>query len=113
MVTEHAERWAILDAARRGKKLDGCIMVAAWASCHDCARAIIWSGIRVLIRHSIIQHDSPNWRESCTVGDAMLREAGVEIIDFTERLGCSVLFNGKIVNLNRARPPTITWRVTS
>src|SRR4051812_43013518 len=39
--TEHAERAAVYDAARRGEKTDGAVMYCPWFACAECARAII------------------------------------------------------------------------
>jgi dCMP deaminase len=93
--TEHAERMAIYDAARNGRKTEGMTMFAAWASCADCARGIVHAGIKRLVRHQIPQHLlRPDWYESCKVGDQMFAEAGVEVITLEEVLGVEFLFNG-------------------
>lgn len=48
---EHAERDTIFEAAKLGIQCQGAIMVCPWAACHECARAIIGSGISVLVYH--------------------------------------------------------------
>ena len=75
---EHAERAAIWHAARHGIRLDTGTMVAPWAACADCARAIIGAGITSLVRRPIPES---RWSYSIELGDLMLREAGVEIIE--------------------------------
>lgn len=81
-VIEHAERNAIYDAAIRGVCTAGLTMVAPWAACADCARAIIQSGITTLVRHQDASDRSPaNWVESIAIADTMLHEADIEIID--------------------------------
>lgn len=92
---EHAERNALYDAVRHGKK--PYTMIAAWAACSDCARAIVGMGVKVLVRH-IRQDDEGRWNESIEWGDQIMRAAGVEIIATDEKLGCDpVLFNGKLM----------------
>ena len=46
----HAEVNAILNAARMGVSVEGCIMVLSWepTPCEGCAKAIIQSGIRMI-----------------------------------------------------------------
>jgi dCMP deaminase len=79
---EHAERNAIYFAARKGVRIEGSTMVAAWAACADCARAIIISGIKRLIRHTPAHMPVHNaWVESIDIGNEMLQEAGVEVLD--------------------------------
>lgn len=76
--TEHAERNAIYDAARRGVPLEGCIMFLTLFPCTDCARAIIQTGIKEL---NCLPPDmsSPQWGEDFKVSHLMLIEAGIEI----------------------------------
>jgi dCMP deaminase len=79
---EHAERNAIYAAARAGIQTDGLWLIAAWAACADCARAIIQSGITTLIRY--IHTEGSTWDGSISIADGMLTEAGVNIIEVTE-----------------------------
>lgn len=83
---EHAERRAIYTSARYGFHTSGLTMVAAWAACADCARAIAQAGIVQLVRHSPPADDkvSARWADSIEIGDTILRECGVEIIDVTD-----------------------------
>lgn len=79
---EHAERDALYDAARRGITLGGATMVCPWAACADCARAIIALGISVLVRsRTRLMVNDPLWTPQIRAGDAMLHEAGVEVMD--------------------------------
>lgn len=77
---EHAERNAIYLAAKNGLALDGATMVAVWASCADCARAIVQAGIKKLVRGPA-DHGKQNWSDSISVGDIILKEGGVEIVE--------------------------------
>ena len=96
--TEHAERDAIYRAALRGRSTSGRIMVCPWAACTDCARAIIGCGLKTLCRYKpAMNRTQERWLEEIRLADRMLKEAGIEIIDYDEPLGCDfdVLFNGE------------------
>jgi dCMP deaminase len=83
---EHAERNAIFAAARKGESTEGSTMVCAWAACSDCARAIVQAGIAKLVRFpaEIMNAGSdPRWHQECEVGDVILIEGGVEIVEQT------------------------------
>lgn len=97
-VIEHAERRAIFSAAKTGCSTAGGTMVATWAACSDCARAIVECGISRLIRHyPILDEATERWLESITVGDQILKAGGVEIIDVVGRIpgAPAVLRDGK------------------
>lgn len=84
-VIEHAERNSIFWAAARGRSTLDAVMVAPWAACSDCARAIIQSGVRRLVRHREATEQgyksSGQWDGSISIADQMLKEAEVEVID--------------------------------
>lgn len=78
--TEHAERNAVYEAAYTGTPCRGATMVALWAACADCARAIVQSGIVELVRHGwFLDHSPDRWKESIAQGDVILIAGGVEI----------------------------------
>ena len=81
---EHAERNAIYNAARYGISTDGKTMVALWASCVDCARAIIQAGITTLICYA--HTGVSTWDGSLAIAEDLLHEAGVEVITITDSL---------------------------
>lgn len=79
MWTEHAERNAILKAAKEGVKIDGCRMYVTYFPCADCARAIIQSGIvKVYTPKPDLNHHK--WGESWKQSILMFTECNVEII---------------------------------
>jgi deoxycytidylate deaminase len=45
----HAEMNALLDAARRGIPVDGCILYSTTFPCHNCARHLVGAGIRRVV----------------------------------------------------------------
>lgn len=82
-IVEHAERNAIYTCAAHGIQTFGSTMVAVWASCSDCARAIIQAGVGTLIRYE--SPESEGWKDSIAMGDMMMLEAGVIIRDWRPR----------------------------
>lgn len=106
-VIEHAERAAIYDAVRsgNGSLLDGSTMIALWAACPDCARAIIEVGITRVYTHKFYQSnedddtDRISWNEPIQISMQMFEEAGVEIVfcDFELGFNMPLLFNGEKV----------------
>lgn len=80
----HAEVAAILAAAREGASTHESTMVAPWAACSNCAKHIADAGVVRLVRHPFLDNgvteDSP-WYEDCLIGDEIMKEAGVEIIE--------------------------------
>lgn len=96
---EHAERAAIYRAAREGFATDGCELIALWAACPDCARAIINAGITAVHTSAATFAATPErWKLTVDRGLAMLDEAGVDIV-FHRDLGVTILFNGEEMEL--------------
>lgn len=91
---EHAERNAIY-ACLRFRLGSPHVLVCPWAACADCARAIVESGIRHLVRHQR-SDDTGRWSGSITDGDIILSAAGVNVITIEGPLGgCDdILFAG-------------------
>lgn len=83
----HAERNVIYLAAKKGIKTEGLTMVCPWATCGDCAQAIIQAGIAKLVTHCQALDRSGNWREDIEFAFAMLREAGVGVEIFDAKIG--------------------------
>lgn len=93
---EHAERDAIYHAAYLGKALMDATMVCPWAACSDCARGIVQSGIRELVRFPLDEEEN-HWNEEVSIGDTIMREAGVKITEVQFDLEIPPLLrNGKI-----------------
>jgi dCMP deaminase len=95
---EHAERGAIYQAARSGIVTDGLTLVCPWCACTDCARAIVASGIRRVVRLERREGGSgEQWAESVGAGDVMLGEAGVDVICVGGLFGVAPLLrNGEV-----------------
>lgn len=77
MYTIHAEQNAIFSAAKNGIKLDRCtIYCTTLHICHECARAIIQTGIKRVVCPSPNFID-PNFGNSFKVAIEMFNECGV------------------------------------
>jgi dCMP deaminase len=87
-IIEHAERAVIYECARKGLATQGLTMVCAWACCSDCSRAIILSGIKLLVRHKQALDRSPAfWMEEIKIANQLLEESGVSVMDFDGEIG--------------------------
>lgn len=96
---EHAERNLIYEAAKRGISLWGTVMACPWGSCTHCARAIVQSGIAVLVTHKqYIEKTVDRWNEEQEIARLILNGGGVNVIsedcDDLET-GVKVLFDGE------------------
>lgn len=78
---EHAERASLYAAAHRGIPTWQTTLVCPWAPCADCARAVILSGVRRLVRRGNLEDTNERWHASVAIGDELLIEAGVEIVN--------------------------------
>lgn len=99
---EHAERDAILKAAKQGFPTLNATLYCPWYACSDCAKAIIGAGIKRVVGHVSIMEKTPmRWLKSIMEADEMLDEAGV-IRDYLEGdlfqgdSNYAVLFNGEL-----------------
>lgn len=72
---EHAERNAIYNAVRSGTSLLNSTLYVTTIPCHDCWRAIIQSGIRVVVIDNISSnYYNKRWMVSCCHGLQMVKE---------------------------------------
>lgn len=97
----HAEVSALLNAARSGAVTEGSTLVAPWAACSNCAKHIAYAGVVTLVRHAFLDNgvDTSNpWYEDCLIGDEIMREAGVNIIETPPltNTGISLRRNGQL-----------------
>lgn len=94
---EHAERAAIFGAGAAGFGTKDSVLVCPWAACTDCARAIVLSGVRLLVVHGDRMAMTPDrWLDSVEAGMRILRAGGVEVQKFQGRIECGpVTVNGE------------------
>jgi dCMP deaminase len=74
---EHGERNAIYNAARNGTALDGCTLYVGAIPCMDCARAIVQSGIRVVVINNSSPVKGDHWEEQVERVRTLFDECGV------------------------------------
>lgn len=80
---EHAERNAVYNACLCGTQVKGCVLYATHFPCTDCTRAIIQSGIKLVVTNPlVIDKNTPQntWRDKVGYSEQMLKEAGVELL---------------------------------
>lgn len=80
---EHAERNAVYNACLIGTSLKGCVIYVTSMPCPDCARAIIQSGIKMVVTHKVtIDENSPanTWRDKLIYSEEMFKEAGIDCL---------------------------------
>lgn len=92
---EHAERNAIFSAIRDGLDVRGSTLYCPFAACDNCARAIVLTGVKRLVRmpRSVIPWPD-SWAKSIMLADEILRDGGVEVEDYVgPKLGYNYLVN--------------------
>lgn len=80
---EHAERNAVYNACLIGASLKGCVIYVTSMPCPDCARAIIQSGIKMVVtRKEKTDANTPTgtWRDKLVYSEQMFAEAGIECL---------------------------------
>lgn len=97
MWTEHAERNAIYNAARHGVRLEGAKIYVPWFPCADCMRAIIQSGITMMVcEKPDLEH--PRWGADFKLGLEMAAEASL-VIEYME---LPTQFESEVVEAQKA-----------
>ena len=100
---EHAERNAILSAARNGISTEGATMYTNGVPCIECARSIIQSGIKEVYVHSsftslcqeaIKSKQREHWKGHDDVTSLLFQESGVQMFNLDGVLGMRGFFNG-------------------
>lgn len=75
---EHAERNALMQAARRGIATNGAVLATTLFPCIDCARAIVQSGVAELVAPTP-DFSEPSWGEAFRISQVILNEGGVRV----------------------------------
>jgi len=83
MWTEHAERNAIYNAARKGVSTLNCTLFCTMFPCSECARGIIQSGIKCVIVKSDNLAKKDKWTTKMQESKTMLEEAGISVIIYS------------------------------
>jgi dCMP deaminase len=94
-LTVHSEVNACLSAARKGMRLHGSRLYCTWATCEQCALAIVQSGVKEVIVHK----DNPvgeSWKESIEFAKATLGEGKVVYREWSGDIIIPHLFTGGV-----------------
>lgn len=93
-INNHAERAVVYEAARRGIKTDGLVMVMPWAPCLPCANAIIYSGIGRLVCHKqMVDRTLEDWQPELKDAFHILRVNKIDILMYDGKIGrCKGIF---------------------
>jgi dCMP deaminase len=79
---EHAERNAIYNSSRNGISLKGSTLYVSYWPCCDCTRAIIQSGIDVIVINKDYDEGfKQRWKDDIEISKNMLNECNIEIIE--------------------------------
>jgi len=95
---EHAERRVLFDAAKAGICTRGLTLVAPWAACPDCARAIVLCGVtRVVVHRQAHDRTPERWKKAIEIGLDILDKGGVQYLAYDGIVGhCKNTFDRKI-----------------
>ena len=77
-IIEHAERAAIFKAMAKGAKLTGATIYCTRFPCSDCARAIVWAGIKRAVFAGGFAGEQ-RWLDSQRAALRILRDSGVTV----------------------------------
>jgi len=95
---QHAERAVILKAAERGLATKDLTLVCPWFACGDCAKAIIFAGIKRVVGHRQRMELMPTrWKDNIEKANEYLEDCGVELDFYDGPLGCRpIIVNGEL-----------------
>lgn len=108
---EHAERGAIYGASKNCIRTNGATLFCPWIACADCSRAIVLSGIKKVVTHkqrclltshgrkNIVDVVSDRWVNLISNGDAILREANIEVVYLDFIAGKKILINEQLMDV--------------
>lgn len=81
-VTVHAEKNAILNAAKNGTKVDGSTLYVTFPPCSQCASAVIQAGVaKVVCPNPALAPE--RWRSNFLAANDLFYEAGVKVFYYS------------------------------
>jgi dCMP deaminase len=82
-ITVHAEKNAILNAAKNGTKVEGSTLYVTFPPCSQCASAVIQAGVAQVVCPS--PDTAPErWRDSFKRAGDLFYEAGVKVLYYSD-----------------------------
>ncbi len=82
-VTVHAEKNAILNAAKNGTKVEGSTLYVTFPPCSQCASAIIQAGVAKVVCPN--PNSAPErWRSNFIAANNLFYEAGVQVLYYSD-----------------------------
>jgi dCMP deaminase len=81
-ITVHAEKNAILNAAKNGTKVEGSTLYVTFPPCSQCASAVIQAGVaKVVCPNPALAPE--RWRSNFLAANELFYEAGVEVLYYS------------------------------
>lgn len=82
-ITVHAEKNAILNAAKNGTKVEGSTLYVTFPPCSQCASAVIQAGVAQVVCPN--PNSAPErWRDNFKAANDLFYEAGVKVIYYSD-----------------------------
>jgi dCMP deaminase len=75
----HAEKNAIVWAAKEGVSTDGCSAFITFPPCSGCASVLIGAGIKRIVCPNLNSYHG-SWKDSLTTASDILYEAGIHVL---------------------------------
>ena len=82
-VTVHAEKNAILNAAKNGTKVEGSTLYVTFPPCSQCASAVIQAGVAKVVCPDPVTAPE-RWRNNFIAANELFYEAGVQVFYYSD-----------------------------
>ena len=82
-ITVHAEKNAILNAAKNGTKVEDSTLYVTFPPCSQCASAVIQAGVALVVC-PCLSTAPERWRESFKAASDLFYEAGVKVLYYSD-----------------------------
>ena len=82
-ITVHAEKNAILNAAKNGTKVEGSTLYVTFPPCSQCASAVIQAGVAKVVCPDPAKAPE-RWRSNFIAANNLFYEAGVQVLYYSD-----------------------------
>jgi len=82
-ITVHAEKNAILNAAKNGTKVEGSVLYVTFPPCSQCASAVIQAGVAKVVCPNPTKAPD-RWRSNFIAANNLFYEAGVTVLYYSD-----------------------------